>query len=140
VTRLAPVPGGVVVTLLVAKHTYLGYGYLQRRTPVMPGGLFQLVAHLAPLQVWGLLILAGAPLTLSAPWLRPRWAATVNIAAAAPMTVFAVLLLFTELAGLTPSFGTAVLFVLPVVLHASLARSYWLNGAHTPPTQRRSGQ
>jgi hypothetical protein len=107
----------------MVKHVYLGLGYTTGQAP-RPDGFFSLAVLVAPLQAWGWVILATGLPTLLALIVRPTVASVLNLVAAAPLAVFAVFLLAAEFLGRAPRFGSAVLFVIPVVLHLLLAAAY----------------
>jgi hypothetical protein len=112
-----------ITVVLAVKHVYLGLGYTTGQAP-KPDGFFSLAVLVAPLQAWGWVILACGVPTMVALIVPPIVSAVLNLVAAVPMAVFSVFLLASEFLGRAPRFGSAVLFVIPVVLHLLLAASY----------------
>lgn len=107
---------------LVVGHLYFGLAYLLGSDRASSTSLTVAFAWL-PSTTWGASILAGAALTVAAPWM-PGWrsCALLHLLAAAPLTGFAVALVVAEALGVNAGWGGPALFGMPAVGHVLLAR------------------
>jgi hypothetical protein len=117
------VSAAVLATALMVGHVYWGIGYLLGPPRYTMSGSYAVALWWAPQQVWGGAILAGAALTLVAPWMTRAPSAALHLAAAAPLLLLALALGASDVLGYNEGWGGPVLFLMPVLLHVLLVRA-----------------
>jgi hypothetical protein len=118
----------VLNNLLIAMHTYLGLGYLlgsQKAT----SPTYRVAFSWLPAAWWGWLILAGAALSVAAPWVRREASAALHILATLPLLAFAAALIAVEVAGDNAGWGGPALFLLPSLMHTALIHARYDPGS-----------
>ncbi len=112
-------PAVVINNVLIVMHTYLGLGHLlgsEKATSTTYAVAFSWL----PVNHWGWLVVAGAPLSLLAPWVTKQVSAALHVAAGLPLVAFAVGLVVAEVAGQNSGWGGPLLYLLPALMHAAL--------------------
>jgi hypothetical protein len=116
------VSGPSLQMALVVGHVYVGIGYLL--SPRLSSeGSYAVALALAPANVWGWAIVAGAPIALLAPLVPFPAAAALRVLAAAPPALFALALLAAQVTGTAEGWGRPLAYVVPAILHGLLLRA-----------------
>lgn len=102
---------------LIVVHTYFGAGYVLGPPRLTASGSYTVALTWLPAQAWGWLILAGAALSLLAPWCPARGSAVAHALAAAPMLGFAAAIAAADVAGYSEGWGGPALFAAPALVH-----------------------
>lgn len=114
---IVAVPAVAVNLSLIVGHTYFGLGYALGPPRFTASGTYTVALQVLPAQVWGWLILAGAGLSLVAPWCSRLGSTVLHLLAAAPLLAFAAALAASDVLGYSEGWGAPPLFLIPAVAH-----------------------
>ena len=114
---IVAVPAAYVNIGLIVTHGYFGAGYAWGPPRLTASGSYTVALQWLPAQAWGWLILAGAVLSIAAPWGSHLLSAAAHVLAAAPLLALAVAIVAADVAGYSEGWGGPLLFSAPAVAH-----------------------
>ncbi len=114
------VPAWTANVVLVFCHVYWGAGYAFGPRRFTASRSYAVALDWAPATLWGWWFLAGAALTLIAPWLIRWGSALAHLIASLPLLAFATALGAAQVAGLSEGWGGLIAWLLIAVGHGML--------------------
>ena len=105
---------------LISWHVYFGAGLAVGSPRLFSARGFTYASQLLSQHAWGWLLISGAACTVACPWVHEVPSAVLHVLAALPVLAMAATLALAEAASLTQSWGGAVLWTVPITVHALL--------------------
>lgn len=116
-------PATAINAALMFAHVYWGAGYLFGPPRFTSSGSLAVAVAWAPGPAWGAWFLAGALLTLAAPWLQRAGSAVLHVLAALPLAAFVVALAAAQITQQSEGWGGLLAFLAAAVFHLVLVRA-----------------